>query len=375
MSEFQINKTNITTSRIAQNDLANTKLKQGQVLLAVDKFALTANNITYAVMGDKLGYWQFFPPHRDLPNDEVIDTEGWGILPVWGFADVIQSECTDVQVGERLFGYFPPATHVVMSPSKISKTNWFDNSEHRSALPAGYNIYRRVGAELNDTPNHEEERMLLFPLHITAFALYDFFQEKNWFGASQLVMLSASSKTSTGLAYGVKHHKDENNPAPRLIALTSAQNKTMVDALNAYDETFIYSQISAIDASKPTLIVDMSGNSKTLSALHNHLGDNMVFCSNVGVTHWSDFDADADIIRERSHMFFAPSQIQKRLQEWGPEVFDQKSGKYMQRSIGESRAWLKITEIDGLEGMQSIFTDVCEGKVPPEAGLIVKMRN
>ena len=100
----------------------------------------------------------------------------------------------------------------------------------------------------------------------------------------------------------------------------------------------------------------------------------MVFCSNVGVTHWSDFDAGADIIRERNQMFFAPSQIQKPLQDCGPQFFEQKSREYMSRSIGESRAWLQITLIDGLEGMEAIFTDICEGKIPPEAGLIVDMK-
>jgi hypothetical protein len=374
MSEFQIHKTNITQSRIVQNDLSNTQLQTGEVLLSIDKFALTANNVTYAIMGDQLGYWQFFPPHSKLLNNESVDTEGWGILPVWGFAEVQQSTCSDVPVGERLFGYFPPATHLIMTPGNISESSWFDVSEHRAKLPAGYNIYRRVEAEPHYNVKHDEERMLLYPLHITAFTLYDYFQENNWFGATQLIMLSASSKTSTGLAYGVKHHDDANNPAPELVALTSTGNKSMVEGLNAYDKTFTYDQITAIDNTKPSLIVDMSGNGKTLSALHKHLGDNMVFCSNVGVTHWSDFDAGADIIRERSQMFFAPSQIQKRLQDWGPQLFEQKSREYMSRSIGESRAWLKITHIDGLEGVEAIFTDICEGKVRPEAGLIVNMK-
>lgn len=373
MGEFQIHKTNIANSRIADVDLTTSALKSGQVLLAVDTFALTANNVTYAVMGDKLGYWQFFPPHKHALDEQQVDTQNWGILPVWGFADVVTSKCEAVPVGERLFGYFPPASHVLMSPSNISETTWFDGSEHRSALPAGYNIYRRVAAELDYNKAQEQERMLLYPLHITAFALYDYFQENKWFGASQLVMLSASSKTSTGLAYGVKDHNDSGNPRPAMIALTSTQNKEMVSGLNAYDNTLSYDEISQIDNRKPTLIVDMSGNGKTLSVLHKHLSDNMVFCSNVGITHWGDFDAHADIIKERSHMFFAPSQIQKRIQDWGPKIFEQKSSEYLRHSIGESRAWLKMTEIDGLEQLKGIFPDICEGKIPPEAGLIIKI--
>jgi hypothetical protein len=375
LSEFQIQKTHITDSRIVQNDLSKTALAPGQVMVKLDKFALTSNNVTYAVVGEQIGYWQFFPPHGETADGGRVETQGWGILPVWGFADVVTSNCDDVPVGERLFGYFPPASHLIMQPVRLGKTSWIDGSEHRRQLPAGYNIYRRVESEPDYNNAHEDDRMLLFPLHITSFALYDFFQENKWFGATQLVMLSASSKTSTGLAYGVQHDASKDNPAPRLVALTSTRNIGMVKGLNAYDTALTYEEISKIDASQATLIVDMSGNTSTLSKLHKHLGDNMKFCSNVGVTHWHDRGLSDDIIEERSEFFFAPSQIQKRLKEWGPQGFEQKSREYLSLSISKSREWLKMTDVDGLEGMQAIFEDVCEGKIAPDAGLIVRMRS
>ncbi|MBC7103757.1 MAG: DUF2855 family protein [Parvibaculum sp.] len=43
------------------------------MLVEIEKFALSANNITYAVAGDMLNYWSFFPAE-----------EGWGKIPVWG---------------------------------------------------------------------------------------------------------------------------------------------------------------------------------------------------------------------------------------------------------------------------------------------------
>ena len=48
-----------------------SELQTGQVLFRVDRFAFTANNISYALAGDMLGYWRFFPT-----------VEGWGRLPV-----------------------------------------------------------------------------------------------------------------------------------------------------------------------------------------------------------------------------------------------------------------------------------------------------
>ena len=49
--------------------------------MKVDRFAFTANNITYAVLGDELKYWQLFPA-----------PEGFGNIPVWGFGEVIASK-------------------------------------------------------------------------------------------------------------------------------------------------------------------------------------------------------------------------------------------------------------------------------------------
>jgi hypothetical protein len=377
LSEFQIQKTNINQSRIISNDLTSAALELGQVLVKIDKFALTANNITYAVVGEKIGYWQFFPPHTQIPKGCHSDNQDWGIIPVWGFADVLSSNCEEVPVGERLFGYFPPASHLILAPAKVTETSWFDASPHRRALPAAYNIYRKVEHEPKYNKAHEENRMLLFPLHITSFALFDFFQENHWFGAKQLVMLSASSKTSTGLAYGIQdfssEHTLDEQTVPSLIGLTSATNVNMVNSMNAYDSVLTYDDIAKIDNTIPTLIVDMSGNVLTLSALHKHLGDNMKFCSNVGVTHWHNRGRSDDIIKERSEIFFAPSQIQKRLQEWGPKVFDQKSQAYLSVSINKSREWLHMTDIKGLEGLQAIFEDVCEGKIAPNNGLIVRL--
>src|SRR5690349_15950040 len=72
---------------------AQVRLERGQVLLGVDAFGFTANNVTYAVFGEAMGYWSFFPA-----------PDGWGRVPVWGFADVLRSEHPDVRVGERLYG-------------------------------------------------------------------------------------------------------------------------------------------------------------------------------------------------------------------------------------------------------------------------------
>src|SRR5207302_8785525 len=78
----------------------------GEALLAIRRVALTTNNITYAAFGDAMQYWDFFPAGE----------AGWGHMPAWGFADVIESNVAGLERGERFYGYFPLATHLRVQP-------------------------------------------------------------------------------------------------------------------------------------------------------------------------------------------------------------------------------------------------------------------
>ncbi|HNR77663.1 MAG TPA: DUF2855 family protein, partial [Parvularculaceae bacterium] len=167
MSTLEVRKDDISRMRIAERDAP--ALKDGEILVKVDRFALTANNITYGVVGEKIGYWKFFPAE-----------DGWGVVPVWGFADVVQSQCGDVPVGDRLYGYFPMGTHLVMKPAKVTEMRLVDGAEHRAGLPPVYNAYARTKAEAHYDPAMDNERMLLFPLYATSFCIYDFLSDNHW---------------------------------------------------------------------------------------------------------------------------------------------------------------------------------------------------
>jgi len=54
---------------VARDDLSRTELFEGAVpqisggeaLLRVDRVGVTANNVTYAALGESFHYWDFFP--------------------------------------------------------------------------------------------------------------------------------------------------------------------------------------------------------------------------------------------------------------------------------------------------------------------------
>jgi Protein of unknown function (DUF2855) len=102
------------------------QLPEGALLIKVDRFAFTANNVTYAMLGDELKYWELFPA-----------PDGFGNIPVWGFGEVIASQHPGITIGERLFGYFPMATHLMIEAADVSKRGLRDGARTslRSTTP------------------------------------------------------------------------------------------------------------------------------------------------------------------------------------------------------------------------------------------------
>ncbi|MEL6790738.1 MAG: DUF2855 family protein [Pseudomonadota bacterium] len=355
---LEVQRTALDKTRLASRDSA---IKAGEVLVAVERYAMTANNVTYGVVGEKIGYWQFFPAE-----------EGWGIIPVWGVGRVVESACEGMEVGERLYGYFPMGTHLVMAPTRIKPNGFADGAAHRAALPPVYNQYARLAADPAYIAAMDNARIVLFPLYATSFCLHDFMVDQDWFGiprgrAGQVIIPSASSKTAIGLAYALA----DDPQSPASVGLTSPGNLDAVKALGLYDRVLTYDDLDAIDANLPSVIIDMSGNGKILNSLHKALGDQMRYCCNVGLTHYSDNKMGPDFISDRSAMFFAPGHIQKRNAEWGPGVFQQKALTFWHDAAKRSESWLTLSQAHGTGMMDPVYQAVLSGSAPASEGKVV----
>jgi hypothetical protein len=354
---LEVRKDDLSKTRIVERP--QTPLQDGEVSIAIERFGLTANNITYGVVGEAIGYWQFFPS----------DEPGWGNIPVWATGEVTDSEHPEVRRGERLYGYFPMASRLVIRPDRLSPARVVDGSAHRAKLPPVYNSYARLAAEPGYDRSLDDLRVVLFPLYGTAYCLYDFLLDNHWFGASQVIVVSASSKTAIGLAYAL--HDDVKAPAS--VGLTSPANAGSVKKLGLYDSVGTYDGIKGLDASKPAVIVDMSGAGGVLSALAAHLGENMRYCSNVGATHHDAARVRPDTMGGRSAFFFAPSHIKKRADEWGPGELDKRVGAFFRDAALRSRDWLRIERIEGAQALERIFHELRLGKIGPERGLVASL--
>ena len=348
--DFLVKKTALSETRLESVDIPT--VGAGEILLQIDRFALTSNNITYGVAGDLIGYWQFFPAQ-----------EGWGRIPVWGIGTVTNSAATGISAGSRYYGYFPMSGHLLMSPGKITDQGFVDHSEHRQNLPPVYNHYALMNEALGFPVRHDDYQMIYRPLFATSFVLDDFFDDHDFFGAEQIILSSASSKTAFGTAFMLQDR------VQKVIGLTSKKNKAFVEGLHLYDQVLSYDEVPSLNASKATAYIDMSGNRSVLADVHHHYQDNLVNSCSVGITHWDARQGEdtKSLPGAKPTLFFAPSQMQKRHKEWGPELFQQKLGKAWQSFLTVVDDWVTIVQSSTPDQIDAVFKTVLNGPDPDKA--------
>jgi len=331
-------------------------LAEGEILLAVEKYALTANNITYAVVGDGFGYWNFFPTGE----------AEWGIVPVWGFARVVASENPDIAVGERVYGYLPMASHLRVTPANVQDGGFIDGAAHRQGLAIIYNQYHRLGRQ--ESPL-EAERAIFQPLFTTSFLIEHFMRSNDWFGAEALVMTSASSKTAMGLAMVTKNL----SPAIKRIGLTSAGNKAFVEQSGLYDEVLTYDDLASADTGQPIVSVDFAGNGQLLADIHAHWGDNLKFSSLVGATHVEQRGGGQELQGPKPELFFAPTAAETLMKDIGPAAFRARVDEQFAAFVKGASAYLAIEDIAGPDALQSAYLAMLANQVAPSRGLMCHM--
>jgi hypothetical protein len=355
--DFLVNRDDWHTTKFVEG-AEPAELAPGQVLFRIDRFAFTANNISYALSGDMIGYWRFFPTE-----------EGWGRIPVMGFADVVASTHPEVEVGTRCFGFYPMSRYLVIEPGKVNATNITDGVAHRADIAAVYNQYSPVQNDAMYSADHEDQTMLLRGLFMTSFLCDDFLRDNDLYGAKSVIITSASSKTSIALGHTVT-----SGGHAKAIGLTSDRNLEFVKSLGCYDQVVTYDEVKSLPGSEPVVMVDMAGNAQLKSTLHHHFGDQMKYSCSVGATHW---DATAGSTEElpgaKPEFFFAPGQIAKRSQDWGPAGLQERIGSAWTSFRDSTDTWLSVNRQYGRDAVENVFQKTLGAKTQPADGQIISL--
>lgn len=350
--------------RVARGDFTRTDWSEqqlscgaGQLLLRIDQFAFTANNITYAAYGDALGYWQFYP-----------QPDGWGQIPVWGFANVIASQVDGVAVGERLFGYWPMADHALLTPNKVDALTVTEGAATRQALNPFYNRYTRCASDPVHREDQEPWLSLFRPLGLTAFLMDAWLAQHAFWGANTVVLSSASSKTAMGVAHFLSQRE-----GVQVVGLTSARNRDFVESLGCYHRTVVYDDIAHLDAQRPSLFIDLSGDAAVQRAAHVQLGTQLQRSITVGGTHWREIRMDQAPPGPAPEFFFAPDHILRRLSEWGPEGFMQRFAIAWASLMPRVQGAVHLEHGQGRDAVERVYRAFIEGSAAATTGYILRL--
>ncbi|HET9120760.1 MAG TPA: DUF2855 family protein, partial [Solirubrobacterales bacterium] len=257
------------------------------------------------------------------------------------------------------------ASHLVVRPDRASKTDFVDASPHRQELPAAYNRYLRTdGNEMYEEENEDYE-ILLWPLYFTSFLIDDFLYDEGMFGAGSAILSSASSRTSSALAY-LLHQRDD----VEVIGLTSPRNVEFTESLGVYDRVVPYEELNSLEG-EPVVYVDMSGDAKVRSAVHGHFGDELKHDAMVGITHYEDLGGGSDLEGPDPVFFFAPTRLQKRNEDWGAAGVNQRLADSWGPYVEWLRGWLRVEHGSGPEEIERIYREMLDGKSDPAVGHVL----
>lgn len=329
----------------------------GEAVLHLQHAALTANNITYGAFGAAMGYWRFFPTD-----------DGWGRIPLWGFAEVVASRAEGVHEGDRFYGYLPMSTHLVVEPARVTPHGFVDGAAHRTDLPAVYNQYQRVTG--SGDVHAEHLTAVLRPLFTTSFLIDDWLADESFFGATSVVVGSASSKTSLALAASLTARPDAGI---EVVGLTSERNAAFVAGVGLYDRTVVYGSVSDLDPATPTVFVDMGGDAAVISEVHHHFADQLRHSCQVGATHWDRVGPTGTLPGPAPSFFFAPTQVARRVRDWGSRGFDERVEGAWGRFVASAGRWLTIVEHSGPDAVVAAYLDVLDGRVAPDQGYVITL--
>jgi hypothetical protein len=356
--DFLVRKDDLTKTE--SREVLCQPLNLGQIRLRIDRFAFTSNNISYAQAGDALNYWAFFPA-----------PEGFGSIPVWGFATVVESALDDLAIGEIIWGYYPMSTHVVLEPKHLSSRGFIDGASHRQEQHTIYNQYTRCQADAWHEDGREDLEALLRPLFATSWLVEDFLADQNFFESDTILLSSASSKTAYATAVQLQHRV-----GIQVVGLTSAANLKFCQSLGCYHQVLTYEQLTEIPDDTKCVYIDFAGNAKLRSDIHTRFEHLKYDCA-VGVTHFDQQGSAKGLPGPRATFFFAPAQVAKRGAEWGHSVLMQRIvadwKSFIHKVSNPYAPWLSVETHLGPAAVSAIYSQVLSGKVDPKIGLMLSI--
>lgn len=409
-----ISKVNNTVHTTVTTDTTHfPPLAANSVRVRTSLVSLTANNLTYARFGDLYGWWQAFPVPSNLPLP-YNDATKYGIVPVWGYGEILESKLDALKLGTLMYGYWPASNVPVdleLEPME-PEGHWYDRTEHRRAL---WSIYHRYQAQepslrldrLSQMELEEQAWLTIFrPVWECGFAIDRFlFGEvpvhplgKNggdWTAKDAdlrravVVSLSASGKTARAFNDACLNN---DRHVLGFLAITSRVDGTLLPTKTSiptktvsYDQATSSDTMAFITSKRPDkiVIVDFGGRGDSLTSLilavRNHSAAKLVIIGCGG-------DARVKTSEEDLGRYLETLRLPERIQMNTSAVRDQAIEK-----VGAEKYWsiidegwngfvgrgnmrgLKLELRDGVDAFEGGWRRLCEGGAADIDGMAFRL--
>lgn len=357
--QFEVDRFDPTKTRVVEEPII--ELTPGRAKLAIERFGLSANNISYHSLGDAMGYWKLFPSH---------DVESpWRRIPVWAVATVVESAHDDLAVGGRFFGLFPMGDSVVVEAADVRTTSFRDAALHRQDVMAPvWNHYTVLPGDTESTAEERSWNVLLRPLAITGYLVGDHLAEHGCFGADTVVLSSASSKTALMTAFFLR-----SLGAPRVVGLTSPGNRQFVLDTGAFDQVETYGDLDHLNG-KGFVFLDYAGNITVRAGVVDACGTSLVKHFAMGMAQAPDLGQLMDTSSlggPPPELFPAQLAVTSRRRELGGEEYDLRTVAAMSDARSWTNDWLAIIEGQGMDAVEGVYRSLLAGDVSPNSGHVL----
>jgi len=341
------------------------QLDNGEVMIAIDRVALTANSVSYALAG-RSGLMRFL--------DVFPAPEGEGRIPCWGYGEVVFSKHPEVNVGDRVYGFFPVSSHIIVSATAVTAAQFTDGQECRKVIAPFYSEYQYTRAQPGYNPELDSLVALFQPLFMTSFLLENYLIDHDFYGADQIVVTSASSKTAMGFGYLLKKNHSRHCTS---VGLTSPGNLAFVKSLNCFDQVLSYEEIEQIDANASIALFDVAGNADVQRKVHSRMGEKILYSGGVGKTHWDNQTSQSsNTMPGPAPVFWSgPDQLMKMRSELGEAGFMTTAQISMQDFLATAMTWIKLDVTTGDEDVKNRFISFLDGGVGADEGCILSFKN
>ncbi|KAF8839166.1 hypothetical protein BDN67DRAFT_953938 [Paxillus ammoniavirescens] len=382
--------------------LVPTTLPTNHVLIKVDRFGYSANNVTYQALGE-VPHFRYFDFHEAPEDAETsVSPKTHGVTPVWGFGTVVVSTHVAIQVGERVYGYFAPARYLVLpiSPLDVNKFAFFVSRAHLPPDRRPYNQITRCSTDpLHDpSPEVEDLTMLYRPLFWTSFWCEDWLNSSQYRGgATRVLISSASAKTAFCLAYLIRKrtlNSGDNSPVRQVIGLTSRQNLEFTKRLGLYDDVLEYGSLETTSTmnrpSQKWIYIDVAGNEELNVRVFSHFSSDAKFdlvgsialgltnlspsSKSASAANWSANNFSLQIAPSTLEQFFMPEWLAVRKKQLSVSEITRLQRDAWSGLIRDCRTWgVTIRRVYGAEGVKRAYDEVIQSRIPPSQGFIWSM--